>query len=366
MKKSEYRTKIMTVMQQRLQSILEKSQGQAARFLDKLPSVAQEALAKALGYPYVYPDLDSFVKCLMAVQLKQGKAGLIGEDIKRSRELFEQNMQAIAAKPTEVKLVDDLRLPLQNGTIFARHYHPAPNKKLPMIVFYHGGGFLVGSLDTHDEYCRLLANHANAQVLSIGYPLAPEASPLQIVKICEDALAWVHQHSKQFKILKNRIALAGDSAGGNLAAVVAQRSVNKTYAPNAQLLIYPAMDFKSRHPSYYAYKDGLVLTENDIERVTQHYAKTHNVALDDPIISPTYGQTKKLAPAYVITARHDVLHDEGSIYAHKLQKNGVKVYYQEYVDQAHGFINMTPISARAKKHVIEMSKHFRKFWDKNS
>lgn len=356
----------MTMMQQRLQTILEKSQGQAARFLDKFPSVAQEALVKALGYPFIYPDLDSFVKCLMAAQFKQGKTGLIGEDIAQSRDIFEQSMQAIAAKPTEVKLVDDLRLPLQNGTIFARHYHPAPSKKLPMIVFYHGGGFLVGSLETHDEYCRLLATHAHAQVISIAYPLAPEASPTQIVKICEDALAWVHQHNKQFKILKNRIAVAGDSAGGNLAAVVAQRTANKCYAPNAQLLIYPAVDFKSRHPSYYSYKDGLVLTDKDIERVTQHYAEKHDVALDDPIISPTYGQTKKLAPAYVITARHDVLHDEGSIYAHKLQKDGVKVYYQEYVDQAHGFINLTPISRRAKKHVIEMSKHFRQFWDKNS
>lgn len=353
-------------MYQRLQTVLDKSQGTAARLLDRLPSVAQEGLVKTLKYPYIYPDLDPFIKCLMAAQLKQGKTGFIGTDIQKSRENFELNMQAIAGQQTEVKSVDDLKLPLQSATIFARHYHPAPNKKLPLIVFYHGGGFVVGSLETHDEYCRLLATHANAQVLSIGYPLAPEASPQQIVKVCEDALAWVHQHSKQFKILKNRIAVAGDSAGGNLAAVIAQRSANKVYAPHAQLLIYPVVDFKSRHPSFYAYKEGLVLTEQDVDNVTEYYALRHQVEFDDPMISPTYGNTKKLAPAYVITARHDVLHDEGSIYAHKLQQGGVKVFYQEYVDQTHGFINLTPISRRAKKHVIEMSKNFRRFWDKNS
>ena len=98
--------------------------------------------------------------------------------------------------------------------------------------------------------------------------------------------------------------------------------------------------------------------------MTKLYAETHQVELDDPLISPTYGELKNLSPAYVITARHDVLHDEGSIYALKLRENGVRVYYQEYTDQAHGFINLTPIHKRSKKQVIELSKNFRKFLDK--
>src|SRR5690606_12814902 len=150
----------------------------------------------------------------------------------------------------------------------------------------------------------------------------------------------------------------------NLAAVVAQRSADKIYAPRAQLLLYPAVDFKSRHPSFYAYNQGLVLSAQDIDLVTKLYAETHQVELDDPLISPTYGELKNLPPAYVITARHDVLHDEGSIYALKLRENGVRVYYQEYTDQAHGFINLTPIHKRSKKQVIELSKNFRKFLDK--
>ncbi|OTG79586.1 alpha/beta hydrolase [Acinetobacter sp. ANC 4648] len=354
----------MVAFNKNLQELIEKAQGTAGRSLDRLPRFAQESLVKVLGYPYQYPQLDSFTKCLMAAQLKQGKLGFIGDDVIHSRKQFEVQMHSIIHKPTPIQFVEDIRLPLQSGSIYARHYHPAPNKKLPMIVFYHGGGFVVGSVDTHDEVCRLIAIHAKAQVLSIEYPLAPEVGPRDVIQSCEDALAWVYQNRRHFKILKNRIAVAGDSAGGNISAVVAQRTVNAVYAPHAQFLIYPAVDFKSRHPSFYAYKDGLVLTGTDIDHVTDYYADRYKVAMDDSIISPTYGNLRKLAPAYVITAGHDVLHDEGKIYAYKLRQNGVKVDYHDYEDQTHGFINLTPVSKKAKKYLIEMSKDFRKFWDK--
>jgi acetyl esterase len=356
----------MVAFSQTLQTMLNKGQGTAARTLDLLPSFAQESLVKILGYPYQYPELDSLIKCMMAAQFRQGNSGLLSDDVIRARKLFDLQMQSIQSKPTAVKRVEDLRLPLHSGTIFARHYHPAPSKKLPMVVFYHGGGFVVGSLDSHDEVCRLLAVHAKVQVLSIDYPLAPEASPTKLIQTCEDALAWVYQNRKQLKILKNRISVAGDSAGGNISAVVAQRSANKVYAPQAQLLLYPAVDFKSRHPSFYTYKDGLILTGADVDFVTHYYAETHQVELDDPIISPTFGKHEKLAPAFVITAGHDVLHDEGEIYAYKLRHRGVKVHYQEYSDQAHGFVNLTPVSYRSKKYFIEISKNYRKFWDKHA
>lgn len=354
----------MVAFQRSIHDLVEKGQGSAGRALDRLPTFAQESLTKLLGYPYQFSQLDSFTKCLMAAQLKQGKVGFIGADVERSRKQFESQMQSIINKPTHIQFVEDIRLPLQSGSVYARHYHPAPNKKLPMIVFYHGGGFVVGSVDTHDEVCRLIAAHAKVQVLSIEYPLAPEVGPRDLIQSCEDALAWVYQNRRQFKILKNRIAVAGDSAGGNISAVVAQRTVNTVFAPQAQFLIYPAVDFKSRHPSFFAYKDGLVLTGSDIDYVTDYYATRFNMALDDPIISPTNGQLKKLAPAFVVTAGHDLLHDEGKIYAYKLRQNGVKVHYQDYEDQTHGFINLTPVSRKAKKYVIEMSKEFRKFWDK--
>lgn len=356
----------MVDLNKKLQQLLENGQGTAGRALDRMPSIVQESLAKLLGYPHQYPELDSFTKALMAAQLKQGKSGFIGGNVELSRRLFEEQIQSITHKSTPIHFVEDIRLPLQSGSVFARHYHPAPNKKLPMVVFYHGGGFVVGSINTHDEFCRLFAVNAKVQVLSIDYPLAPEYGPKHVIQSCEDALAWVYQNRRQFKILKNRIAVAGDSAGGNISAVVAQRTANTSYAPQAQFLIYPAVDFKSRHPSFFAYKNGLVLTETDIDYVTEYYATEHKVALDDPIISPIYANFKKLAPAFVVTAGHDVLHDEGKIYANQLRQAGNKMLYRDYEDQTHGFINLTLVSRKAKKIVIEMSKDFRKFWDKAS
>lgn len=358
--------KNVSALPQKIQTILDKGQGPAARALDKLPKIVQESLAKVLGYPYQYPDLDAFTKCLMAVQIKQGCVGFIGDDPIESRRQFDTQMLAILNKSTCIESVEDIRLPLQSGTVFARHYHPAPNKKLPMIVFYHGGGFVVGGLDTHDEACRLIAKYAKVQVLSIDYPLAPEASPQLLIKSCDDALAWVYQNRRQLKIYKNRIAVAGDSAGGNISTVVAQHAVGKSYAPQAQLLFYPVVDFKSKHPSFYAYGQGLVLTSKDVDYVTKYYSTQHQVALDDPLISPTYGSLKKLAPAFVVTAGHDLLHDEGEIYSHKLRQSGVKVHYVDYPDQTHGFINLTPISSKAKRNTIEIAKNFRKFWDKHN
>lgn len=111
-------------------------------------------------------------------------------------------------------------------------------------------------------------------------------------------------------------------------------------------MFYPVVDFKSKHPSFYAYGQGLVLTSKDVDYVTKYYSTQHQVALDDPLISPTYGSLKKLAPAFVVTAGHDLLHDEGEIYSRKLRQSGVEVYYVDYPDQTHGFINLTPISSK--------------------
>lgn len=342
-----------------------RKQGNAARILDRMPTFMQTSLTKILKYPFDYPELDSFIRALMAVRHKQGDVGLIGDDLSQSRQLLELQFLYLRRKATPIKHVEDLDLALQSGQIQARHYHPAPHKKLPMLVFYHGGGFVLGSCDTHDEACRLIALHAKVQVLSIEYPLAPEVGPQQLIQSCEDALAWVYQHRSQFKILKNRIAIAGDSAGANIAAVVAQRTKQMSYAAQAQFLIYPVADFKSRHPSFYMYKDGLMLTGQDVDLVTDYYVYQHHVALDDPLISPTYGNLTQLSPTFLVTAGHDILHDEGKIYAYKLKQHEVKVLYREYEDQTHGFINLTPISKTAKKYLIEMSKDFRRFWDKN-
>lgn len=347
-----------------LKKIIDKTQGSAARLMDKMPAKVQQRLAKTLGYNYDFKELNAFYKCTLAIQHLQNQHAFISKDYQKSRDIFEAQMQSILDKPTAIKKVKDIKLLLTQGEILARHYHPAPKKSLPLVVFYHGGGWVVGSINTHDEACRLLAKHANVQVLSINYPLAPENGPEQIVNTCVQSLEWIYKNAKKFKILKNRIAVAGDSAGGNLSAVVSQKTQYTPYTPSAQLLIYPAMDFKNRYASFYKFREGLVLCQEDIDAVTEMYPEKHNVALDDPLISPLYGDYQKVAPAFIITAGFDLLHDEGQIYASKLKDAGIKVHYTEAKDQPHGFINFTPIHQAAKNHWIKTAKDFRTFWDK--
>lgn len=191
--------------------------------------------------------------------------------------------------------------------------------------------------------------------------MTPEAHPQTVIEICEQSLAWTHEQASHLNILNSQIAVCGDSAGGNIAAVVAQRAAQKDYAPCAQFLIYPAIDFQQRYPSFQAFKSGLTLTGTDVDVVIDLYATQHDVAFNNPLISPIYGNLEKLAPAYVITVGHDVLRDEGKVYAEKMQKAGNQVVYQEFHDQAHGFINFTAISKRSKACFIEACEKFAEF-----
>ena len=346
-----------------IKQILQHSQVPAARLIDHLPQFSQRALVKLLGYPYDYPELDPFTACLMAIQHKQGRASFLAQDVSRTRYQYEQKIKLLSIYKTVIRQIQDLRLPLASGTLKARHYHPQPNKKLAMLVFYHGGGFVAGSLDTHDEICRLLAKTMQVQVLSVQYPLAPEASPQQVIAASQQALQWVYENRRQLNIYKSRIAIAGDSAGANICAVVAQRSMQQAYAVKAQLLIYPCIDFQYSYPSLQQFAYGLSLTAADVKGVKQLYAEQHGMELDDALISPIYAEPNpSLAASFIVTAGHDVLRDEAEFYAEKLAAHGCEVHYQTYIEQAHGFIHLTPISKQAKKRCLEIAKQFKKFW----
>lgn len=346
-----------------IKQIVQRSRVPAVRLIDHLPQFSQRALVKLLGYPYDYPQLDPLTACLMAMQHKQGRAGFLAQDLSRTRQNYEQKIKLLSTYKTKIRQIQDLRLPLASGTLKARHYHPQPNKKLAMLVFYHGGGFVAGSLDTHDEICRLLAKTMQVQVLSVQYPLAPEANPQQVIEASQQALEWVYQNRRQLNIYKGRIAIAGDSAGGNICAVVAQRSIQQAYAVKAQLLIYPCIDLQYSYPSQQRFAYGLSLTAADVKRVKQLYAEQHHVEFDDPLISPVYAEPNpSLAASFIVTAGHDVLRDEAEFYAEKLAAHGCKVQYQTYIEQAHGFIHLTAISKQAKKCCLDIAKQFKKFW----
>jgi acetyl esterase len=254
--------------------------------------------------------------------------------------------------------VEDVDLPGPAGPLRARVYRPEAEPPLPTVVFIHGGGFVLGDVETHDNQCRTLANEIGAVVLSSDYRLAPEAPFPAAV---DDALAitrWAAEHVGELGGDPDRVAVAGDSAGGNLAAVVAQQTRDTGPALAAQLLIYPGTDFVTRHPSEQENGEGYFLTLDDMEWFADNY--TGDADRTDPRLSP--GLSEDLAglpPAVVATAEFDPLRDQGNAYADALEAAGVPVVKRCYPGLIHGFFDLAALSPAAAAAVREVCADFR-------
>lgn len=334
--------------------------GTAGRLTEQLPAPIQRAVSRGLGYTEHYTDLNPHLRLLLAVRKLQGNE-LIGTDPVRSRRHFEAEMASIIGTPTRVSAVQDLVMDTSIGKIPARLYSAKPSAKpVPLLVFYHGGGFVVGSLNTHDEACRVLCKHAEVAVLSVDYRLAPEHKAPAAVDDCVAAFQWAAANAAKLGIDSNKIAVGGDSAGGNLAAVVCQVLADQAVRPAAQLLIYPVTDSARHYPSHDHYSKDLFLSAQDIDRFKAMYASNSGYALDHPSISPLYGVKAGLAPAHVVIAAFDVLRDEGELYAQKLQALNVPCRVQLVTDQGHGFINITSVHQPALAATIDIAHALKK------
>jgi acetyl esterase len=219
--------------------------------------------------------------------------------------------------------------------IAVRAYRPVSGEVLPALVYFHGGGWTIGDLDTHDVLCRQLANGARCAVFSVDYRLAPEAPFPAAVEDCLAATRFVFEKSGSLKIDVSRIAVGGDSAGGNLAAVVA---LHRQMPLAFQLLIYPATDQRCNTDSHRRNGEGYLLTREGIEFFRGCYLPDKKHWADwraSPLLAASHAG---LPPAFVITAGYDPLRDEGREYAERLAKAGVEVAYREYGDMVHGFL----------------------------
>jgi acetyl esterase/lipase len=252
---------------------------------------------------------------------------------------------------THVGSVRELEIEGADGPVRARHYvppRPSASETPPLLVFFHGGGFVIGDLDTHDEPCRMLCRHAEVQVLSVDYRLAPEHPFPAGVWDALAAFRWAVAHAPELGADADRVAVGGDSAGGNLSAVIAQLAARDGGpAPALQLLIYPAVDLtEARAASGRLFADGFYLTENDRRWCTRHYLSMSEADATDPRASPALAEDLSgLAPAIVITAGFDPLRDEGEAYAEALRKAGTRVVLDRAPELIHGFINMTTVPA---------------------
>lgn len=240
----------------------------------------------------------------------------------------------------EVAQIENREIPGPDGALRIRIYRPKASGRLPVTLYFHGGGFVICGLDTHDNICRCLAQRAKTLVVSVDYRLAPEAKfPAAVEDACA-ALRWAHTHAADIDGDMTRLAIAGDSAGGNLAAVAAQWAQQQGIPLLQQLLLYPVTDCACNSSSYRDFGEGYVLTAEMMRWFIGHYLPNEQAA-DDPRASPLrQTDLSGLAPATIFTAACDPLRDEGEAYAAALNKAGVAVNLQRWPGQIHGFVSM--------------------------
>ena len=260
----------------------------------------------------------------------------VGAD--EARLLFNAGRKVLAPEPMPVAETRDLAIPGPGGPIPARLYRPAATGTLPVLVFFHGGGWVVGDIESHDTGCRHLANRAECAVVSVDYRLAPEHKFPAAVEDCFAATAWVAGNAAALGVDAGRLAVGGDSAGGNLAAVVSLLARDHgTPRIGYQLLIYPATDAAMRHDSIARFAEGYVLTRATMRWFYEQYLRAPADAADwqaSPLAASDLGG---LPPAFVLTAGYDPLCDEGDAYAARLAASGVAVTHRRFPGQVHGF-----------------------------
>jgi acetyl esterase len=257
-------------------------------------------------------------------------------------------------EPEPIEHVENRTIPGPAGEIPVRIYRPAARGPLPVLVFFHGGGFVLCNLDTHDGTCRSLANQASCVVVSVDYRLAPEHRYPAAPEDCYAALLWVAQHGAEIGADPARVAIGGDSAGGNLTAVVAQMARDRR-GPKLrfQLLVYPVTDYRFDTPSYQQNAEGYFLTQSMMRWFWRQYLKD---AADgaEPYASPLRAKDLSgLPPGICITAEYDPLRDEGEAYAARLREAGVACPTRRYDGQFHGFFGMGAFIAKAKEATSE-------------
>ena len=243
----------------------------------------------------------------------------------------------IPAPAIEVAEKRDLSMNTGAAELSARLYHSAPGEILPVVLFFHGGGWVHGTLDTHDRLCSILAVHARCAVVSVDYRLAPENPFPAAWEDAQNALQWVKENGDELGIDATRIALAGDSSGGNLAAATAQ-AVTGDKAVLHQLLFYPALDGSCSSASYEGEHQGF-LSAAQMRWYWQQYAP--GALRNDPRASPAAASIDPdTAPATLIIAGNDPLHDEGVAYANALQAAAVPVTLHDHPGAVHGFASL--------------------------
>ena len=335
----------------------QRAQFRAARLLSALPPRVQARLS---GRPTVRVDgqtLEPEMQLSLSLLERLGAPPLQTLPPEEAREAYRRRVEVSNGLPVPVGGVRDLTLAGAAGPLAARHYAPdEPGGPRPLIVYYHGGGFVVGDLETHDAPCRLLCRHAGAHVLSVDYRLAPEHPFPAAVEDGRAALGWASEHAAELGADPSRVAVAGDSAGGNIAAVAAWlASQDGGQKPILQLLLYPNTDATGRTRSHELFDGGFLLTRDLMEWFISQYAA--NADRHDPRLSVLHAPgLDNVPPAFVVTAGFDPLRDEGEAYAQALRDAGISpVVLRRFPGLIHGFCNAVGTSRVSHEAFVEVA-----------
>jgi len=309
--------------------------------------------------------LDPLVKAFLdrAAQIPRPKAWDVPPAI--ARQSFAGMMQITGPKDVAVGKAENLTIPGPAGAIRARSYAPvAAAGPLPTLIYFHGGGFVVGSLESHDGLCRLFTAEGGFRVIAVDYRLAPEHPWPAAVDDAWAATQWIEENAASLGVDAGRIAVGGDSAGGMLAAIVTQAARDKGGLKIAyQMLLFPNTQVGGETSSMHEFAVGYFLERRAIEYFNSLYLPP-GTDRTSPKVSPLQAKNfSHLPPAYVMLGGFDPLHDEGLAYAEKLRAAGVKVLVADYPDMVHGFIYLQTVLPQARDAVAEAAKAVKKALD---
>jgi acetyl esterase len=249
---------------------------------------------------------------------------------------------------------------IEAGGVKCRLYRSSAATLAPLLIYYHGGGWVIGDLDSHDDVCRKLARDAHCSVIAVDYRLAPEDPAPAALDDCIAATTWIFANAKSLGIDAARIAIGGDSAGGNLAALVAMRA---DVRPVFQLLVYPVTDMRMDYPSHVENAQGYLLTADLMHWFINHYLQGDEQSMRTPLYSPILSDDamlKKSPPTLVITAEFDPLRDEGEAYAARLAAAGIPTSMVRFNGQIHGFFSMSELLDDAAAAIAMSASYLRK------
>lgn len=286
--------------------------------------------------------LDPNVAVLLAAIEAEGAPPLESLSPAEARRVAAESLQPVGGVAEPVRAIENVRIGGPEGSIPVRVYTPEGPAPRPALVYFHGGGWVVCDLDTHDVVCSAIARRSGAVVVSVDYRLAPEHKFPAAVVDCYAATVWVAANADRLGIDPRRLCVGGDSAGGNLAAVVSLKSRDENGPAIAlQAMVYPVTDLSSFETvSYWEFASGYQLTRAEMEWFRDHYLRTMEDAAN-PYASPLLARDLRgLPPALLITAECDPLRDEGEAYAKRLQEAGVPVTYTQYAGMIHPFFSL--------------------------